>query len=76
MLADGVITTPALLELYIERIARLNPQLNAYRVVRLDAARVEAATAQQRLDAGKRLALLGCPWQSRMMSTSPVRSRP
>jgi amidase len=34
MLADGVITAPALLELYIERIARLNPQLNAYRVVR------------------------------------------
>jgi amidase len=61
LLADGVITAPALLELYIERIARLNPQLNAYRVVRRDAARVEAATAQQRLDAGERLALLGVP---------------
>ena len=61
MLADGVITAPALLELYLERIARLNPQLNAYRVVRRDAARVEAATAQQRLDAGERLALLGVP---------------
>jgi amidase len=61
MLADGVITAPALLELYLERIARLDPQLNAYRVVRRDAARVEAATAQQRLDAGERLTLLGVP---------------
>jgi amidase len=61
MLADGVITAPALLELYLERIARLNPQLNAYRVVRSDAARLEAATAQQRLDAGERLTLLGVP---------------
>ncbi|MCV7427389.1 amidase [Mycobacterium montefiorense] len=61
MLADGVITAPALLEFYLERIARLNPQLNAYRVVRRDAARVEAATAQQRLDAGERVALLGVP---------------
>src|ERR1700733_7119019 len=61
MLADGVIPAPALLELYLERIARLDPQLNAYRVVRRDAARVEAATAQQRLDAGERLTLLGVP---------------
>jgi amidase len=61
MLAAGELTAPALLELYLERIARLNPQLNAYRVVLADAARAEAAAAQRQLDAGVRLPLLGVP---------------
>jgi amidase len=61
MLADGTITAPGLLEIYLERIARLDPQLRSYRVVRADAARREAETAQRRLDAGERLPLLGVP---------------
>ncbi|MBV8348945.1 MAG: amidase [Mycolicibacterium sp.] len=61
LLAGGEITAPALLELYLERIRRLDPQLNAYRVVFTDSARTEAAAAQQRLDAGERLPLLGVP---------------
>ena len=61
MLAAGDITAPVLLELYLERIARLDVQLNAYRTVRVDGARAEAADAQRRLDAGERLALLGVP---------------
>jgi amidase len=52
MLADGTITAPGLLEIYLERIARLDPQLRSYRVVRADAARREAETAQRRLYAG------------------------
>ena len=61
MLASGDITAPELLELYLERIARLDGELNAYRVVRWDSARAEAVDAQRRLDAGERLPLLGVP---------------
>jgi amidase len=61
MLAGGAITAPELVELYLERIARLNPELNAYRVVPADTARMEATIAQQRLDAGERLPLLDVP---------------
>ncbi|KZS67688.1 amidase [Mycobacterium ostraviense] len=61
MLADGEITAPELLEVYLERIEQLDSQLRAYRVVRYDGARDEAEVAQQRLEAGKRLPLLGVP---------------
>ncbi|HEU0191361.1 MAG TPA: amidase [Mycobacterium sp.] len=61
MLAVGDITAPALLEVYLDRIARLDPQLRAYRVVLTESARAEAAAAQKRLDAGERLPLLGVP---------------
>ncbi|WP_343600092.1 amidase [Mycobacterium sp.] len=61
MLADGAVTAPSLLEVYLQRIARLDPQLRSYRVVLADTAREEAAAAQRRLDAGERLPLLGVP---------------
>ena len=61
MLADGELTAPELLEVYLERIARLDSQLRCYRVVLSDSARDEAAVAQDRLDAGERLPLLGVP---------------
>jgi amidase len=61
LLAAGDISAPALLELYLERIRRLDPALNSYRVVLADSARAEAAAAQRRLDAGERLPLLGVP---------------
>ncbi len=61
MLADGTITAPALLDVYLDRIARLDPQLRSYRVVLADKAREEAVAAQARLDAGERLPLLGVP---------------
>ncbi|WP_082966208.1 amidase [Mycobacterium sp. E1214] len=61
MLADGELTAPELLEVYLERIARLDSQLRCYRVVLADTARYEAAVAQDRLDAGERLPLLGVP---------------
>ena len=61
MLAAGAITSPELVALYLDRIARLDGSLNAYRVVRGSAARAEAAEAQRRLDAGERLPLLGVP---------------
>lgn len=61
MLADGELTAPELLEIYLERIARLDSQLRCYRVVLTDSARDEAYLAQDRLDAGERLPLLGVP---------------
>ncbi len=61
MLADAELTAPELLEIYLERIARLDSQLRCYRVVLSDSARYEAAVAQDRLDAGERLPLLGVP---------------
>ena len=60
-LAAGTVTAPALLDLYLDRIARLDPQLRAYRVVLADSARQEAVVAQARLDKGERLPLLGVP---------------
>jgi amidase len=61
MLADGTITAPELLELYLERIARLDRELRSFRVVLVDSARQEAGVAQDRLNAGERLPLLGVP---------------
>ncbi|MGH3970654.1 MAG: amidase, partial [Mycobacterium sp.] len=61
LLAAGTITAPALLEVYLERIARLDGGLRCYRVVLADTARQEAFAAQRRLDAGDRLPLLGVP---------------
>ena len=61
MLAAGTTTAPALLDLYLDRIARLDRELRAYRIVLGDSARREAAAAQERIDAGERLPLLGVP---------------
>jgi amidase len=61
MLADGSVTAPDLLDVYLERIARLDPELRSYRVVLAESARREAQAAQTRLDAGERLPLLGVP---------------
>jgi amidase len=61
MLADRELTAPELLEVYLERIARLDNHLRCYRVVLPDSARYEAAVAQDRLDAGERSPLLGVP---------------
>jgi amidase len=61
MLAAGTITATELLEIYLDRISRLDPQLRCYRVVLANTARKEAADAQRRLDGGERLPLLGVP---------------
>jgi amidase len=61
MLAAGSITAPELLELYLDRIARLDRELRSYRIVLPDSARQEAGIAQDRLNAGERLPLLGVP---------------
>jgi amidase len=50
-----------LVELYLGRIAEVEPKLNAYRVVLADGARADAKRAEERLDAGERPPLLGVP---------------
>jgi amidase len=50
-----------LVELYLDRIARLDPELNAYRVVLGDRARADAQEAERRLAAGDDAPLLGVP---------------
>ena len=50
-----------LVELYLERIARLEPELNAYRVVLADGARADAKRAEERLAEGEEAPLLGVP---------------
>ena len=61
MLAAGTITSTALTEQYLERIARLDAELGAFTVVLAESARAEAAAAQQRLDEGESRPLLGVP---------------
>jgi amidase len=57
----GETTSLALTELYLERIARLDPTLNAYRVVFAERARAEARQADGRRAAGDNRPLLGVP---------------
>jgi amidase len=50
-----------LVELYLERIARIDPEVNAYRVVLGEQARADAKRAEKRLAAGEDPPLLGVP---------------
>ena len=61
LLAADTVTAPELLDVYLARIARIDPELRSYRVVLADSARQQAVAAQARLDAGERLPLLGVP---------------
>ena len=50
-----------LLDLYLGRIERIDPELNAYRVVFAEGARADAEMAEKRLAAGDEPPLLGVP---------------
>ncbi len=50
-----------LVDLYLERIERLDPELNAYRVVLAEGARADAKRAEERLAKGDDAPLLGVP---------------
>jgi amidase len=60
-LRAGETTAVALAEEALERIERLDPQINAYRIVRREAALREAGEAQRRLDGDDPSPLLGIP---------------
>jgi len=61
LLQAGEVTPSELTELYLARIERLEPQLNAFVSVRADAALAEADAALERLRAGESGPLLGVP---------------
>jgi amidase len=55
------ISPSELVELYLERISRIDPKLNAFRVVLEEQARTDAKRAEERLAAGEDAPLLGVP---------------
>jgi amidase len=63
MVRRGDVTPTELVELYLERIERLDPQLNSYRVVLGERARADAKRVEERLanGGGDAMALAGVP---------------
>src|SRR3954454_15033227 len=61
LIRSGEVGSEELVELYLERIARLDPTLNSYRIVFADRALAEARQADGRARAGDTRALLGVP---------------
>jgi amidase len=60
-LAEGRVSSTHLVEQALAGIEATQPTLNAFRVVRAEGARAEAAEADRRIAAGERLPLLGVP---------------
>lgn len=61
MVRDGEITPSELVALHLDRISRLDPGLNAFRVVLAERAMAEAEQAEARLKGGDVRPLLGVP---------------
>ena len=61
MLAAGEVTSRRLVEVYLERIERLNPRLNAFTDVFDEGAGADAEAADARIAAGEKAPLLGVP---------------
>ncbi|MDX6627062.1 MAG: amidase [Solirubrobacterales bacterium] len=61
MIRNGDISPTELVRLYLGRIERLDPQLNAFRVVFAERALLEAEQAEARLKGGEERPLLGVP---------------
>src|SRR5688572_13827105 len=57
----GEVSPRELVRLYLERIGRLDPQLNAYRVVRAEPALAAAVEAEKRRHSDGQAPLLGVP---------------
>jgi hypothetical protein len=60
----GEVTPRELVELYLTRIERLNPRVNAFVSIRAEKALTEADAALARLRAGQVGALLGTCWDT------------
>ena len=72
MVRAGEVSPTELVQLYLDRIARIDPQLNAFRKVLAEKALLEAQQAEARLKAGRSGRCSGCRSRSRTKSTSPA----
>lgn len=61
LIRERTVSSRELVELYLERIERLGPKVNAFRVVLAERARSEADEADRRIAAGESAPLLGVP---------------
>jgi amidase len=61
LIRSGEVSPTELVDVYLERIERLDPRLNAFRTVEAERARVEARQAEARAGAGGERPLLGVP---------------
>jgi amidase len=61
LVRSGEVSSADLVDLFLERIARLDPSLNAFRIVFAERARTEAAQADARHASGDDRPLLGVP---------------
>jgi amidase len=61
LITAGEVSSRELLEVYLDRITRLDPQLNAFRIVFAERARLEADQADARRAGGGERPLLGLP---------------
>ena len=61
MVKAGEVTPTELVELYLERIERIDPEINSYRVILADQARAEAKEVEQKLASGADLPMGGVP---------------
>lgn len=61
LVRDGEVSPRELVQLYLDRIARLDPVLNAFRIVLADQALTQAVEVERRLAAGDVLPLAGVP---------------
>jgi len=61
MVRAGEVSPTELVQLHLDRIARLDPQINAFRKVFAEKALLEAQQAEARLKAGEERPLLGVP---------------
>jgi amidase len=61
LVREGEVSPTELVELYLKRISRIEPELNAYRVVLAERALADAKAAEERLAAGDEAPLLGVP---------------
>src|SRR5687768_12973092 len=61
MVRAGEISPTELVQLHLDRIERLEPRLNAFRIILAERALAEAKQAEARLKAGEERPLLGVP---------------
>lgn len=61
MVRQKEVSPAELVELYLERIERIDPKLNAYRIVLAEGARADARAAEKRLSSRDPAPLLGVP---------------